>query len=1118
MSFLETIERARTFLERNGRVSLRALKREFQLDADALEELVGELVDVQRVAAREGEVVSWLALDAAETGDQREDDAAPAESAPGSDAERRHLTVLFCDLVDSTRLAASLDAEDWREALCAYQEAATGVIERFDGHVAQLLGDGLLAYFGFPQAHEDDAERAVRAGLGIVDVLPTLNPQLRAKGLPALAVRVGIHTGSAVVGEVGGGEHKETLAVGDTAIVAARLQGEAEAGAVLLSPVTLRLVQGIFVVRDLGARELKGVDRPLHVYRAVRSSGVRSRLDVAVASGLTPLVGRDQELGLLDDCFTQVGDGHGQAVMVSGEAGIGKSRLVQAFRERVAERPHTWLECRASPYFQDSALYPVIELQRQGMGFELVDPSEVKLGRIEAGLAAAGFDLGYAMPLVTSLHSLPLPERYEEPELSPQRRRKLTLELLGDWVLRLGQDQAVVLLVEDLHWMDASTLELLGRILEQIVREPVLLLGIHRPEFAPPWSPRSYVTPIQLSRLTRTQQAELVRRAARGYELADAWVDEIVEHSDGVPLFAEELTKTVVESGSATVATDPSRPALQVPETLQDSLAARLDRLGPVKKLAQLGAVLGREFSYELLAAVSPLEERPLREALSTAVREELFYERGTPPAATYLFKHALLRDVAYESLLRTTRQHYHAGVASALTDRTKGGAEPQPELVAYHLTEAGEDARAIDYWGRAGQRAYEQVAYEEAIRHYRRGISLLERSAETAGTRRQEFDLQFALARTLVAARGYGHLETRQAWERARALYDPDSDPVRGGVINYGLGAAYLADGDMRRTLNLTSAWVRTGEPSADELGTIVSGQLTLAANLFRGNFRASREHAERAMALYDPDRHDFLAAGYHQDVGATVFGWSSWTFWHLGLPDQAMALAEKGVAIARDPYTRAFIAGLAGTTALFRRDWKSARTFGAEAARAGAEQGFPFAEALGRVTQASGAGLAGDDPGAIDLVEQILAGIVASGTKLPPPNILWLAELQLEGGRLDDAAVTVESALAGEQETDIHYRDAELNRLKGEVRLCAPSQAHGEAEALFRRAIDIAQGQAAKSFELRATLSLARLLQGQGRPAEARDLLLPVYSWFTEGFDTQDLRDAKALLQELS
>ncbi|MBW2725190.1 MAG: protein kinase, partial [Deltaproteobacteria bacterium] len=567
---------------------------------------------------------------------------APEESAPPAplrgQGERRHLTVMFCDLVGSTALSQQLDAEAYREIVRAYQARGGEAVERYEGHVVQYLGDGLLVYFGYPHSHEDDAERAVRAGRDVLRGLEVLSTRVEAEHGVPITARVGIHTGAVVVGEMGGGEKREVLALGDTPNIAARLEGFAEPGTVVVSDATLRLVAGVFVTEDRGVPELKGIEEPIRVHKVLQPSGVKSRLDRV--TGLSSFVGREQELGLLLDRFEQAQEGRGQAVLAAGEAGIGKSRLLHALRERLPDLPHGWIECHTSPYTQSSALYPLIEMLEVALDFKEKDSVEEKLERLERGLAHAGLELDEAVPLFASLLSLRLPERYAPLELSPLLQRQKTLETLLAWVLALSEQQPLVLVVEDLHWIDPSTLEWLGLVIEQCATAKVLLLMTYRPSFEPPWPARGHVLPISLSRLSRQHVQELITSAFTADALSEEIVERIATRSDGVPLFVEELTKGVVEARSD--------DSLEIPETLQDSLMARLDRLGEAKLVAQLGSAIGREFEYTLLESVAPLNEAALREGLGRLVAAELVYQRGLPPKASYTFKHALVQDTAY--------------------------------------------------------------------------------------------------------------------------------------------------------------------------------------------------------------------------------------------------------------------------------------------------------------------------------------------------------------------------------------------------------------------------------------------------------------------------------------
>ena len=1118
MSFFETVRNARDLLRREGRVSLRALQREFDLERDATGELVEELVSVQRVAELDGAVLVWAGRDAVDPAVSNPGGAATGATA-STDPERRQLTLLFSDLVDSTSLAARLGPEDWREVIRLYQGAVAKIVEDLGGYVAQYLGDGVLVYFGYPSAHEYDAEHAVRAGLGIVDAIDGLNEALEARFGCSLAVRVGVHTGPVVVGEMGDGASRETLAMGSTANLAARLQAFAEPDSVVISAATLRLVSGIFVTRDLGEQFVKGLDRLVRAYQAVQPSGVRSRLDVVAATELTPFVGRDQELMLLEDRFAQATERSGQTVLICGEAGIGKSRLMQAFRERVAERAHSWLECRGSPYSQDSALYPVLELHRQALGFRPEDPPAVKLGRIEAGLRSADFDLGECVPILASLHGVALSDHYEAPALSPEGMRKKTLALLTEWLLRLGQHQPLVLLLEDLHWMDPTSLELVGRILEQVPTAGVLLLATFRPDFEPAWGARSFVTPMLLSRFTRAQLGDLVRKAARGRDLPDAWVDEILLRSDGVPLFAEELTRTVLE-------THPELPTglvagvLQIPDTLQDSLMARLDALGPAKELAQLGAVLGREFGYGLLLAASPMKEPELLQSLGNAVREELFYQRGTPPEATYLFRHALIRDAAYESMLRSTRQRHHGRVAETLLERMPDVAESQPELVAHHLSEAGEARRAIDWWLRAGERANARADYSEGISYLKRGVALL--PAVVGEHDDLELQLQIRLGMALTASRGYAAPETMEAWAHAQNLCSPERDPHHAGLVRYYLASGCLSAAEYAKALSLYAEVLELGRQSGDSALQLAGHHGLGIVHLYSGRPVNGLTSFEAAIHLSDANRHRFRERGPLQDPALHTRGWIAWAEWSLGFADRSRESSRAAIELARDsgqPYSMSYMLAWGAVAAALQRDWRSARELGGEAIRFSEEQGYSFNAAVGRFAEAAGALMEFGDDAALDRFVAALAVAGSAGNRSGISTILsTLVQMLLTAGRYQEAEDRVVATIGLATARNDAVSLAELHRLRGEILLRLPDRSETEAETEFTRAIDVARDQQARSLELRAATSLARLWSAQGKCVEARELLEPVHAWFTEGFDTPDLKDAKTLLEELS
>lgn len=744
MTFDELLAQVIELLQRQGRVSYGALKRRFNLDDDYLQDLKDELIDAQQLASdQDGKVLVWTGASPVSSSTFQVSGSQspiptlqhPAPSPQHQDArlqtldsrrdtgERRQLTVMFCDLVGSTQLSQQLDPEEYREVVRAYQDACTTVISRYEGHIAQHLGDGLLVYFGYPRAHEDDAQRAVRTGLEIVEVIRTRG--LKLLGSQSLQVRIGIHTGSVVIGEIGGGAKRELLALGETPNIAARVQGEAEPNTVVMSAATAHLVEGLFACQDLGPRTLKGISTSLSLYRIERESGVQSRFEAAVRTGLTPLVGREEELGLLRRHWERVKEGAGQVVLLSGEAGIGKSRLGQELKEQVAQEGATRLEFRCSPYHQNSALYPIIEHLHRLLQFEREDAPLAKLTKLQQALAQYHFPQADTLPLLAALLSLPHPEGTPPLTLTPERQKQKTQEALVGWLVEEAEKAAVYSAWEDLHWADPSTLELLTLFLDQVPTSRMLVLLTFRPEFTPPWGSRAYLSQVTLSRLDRTQVGEMVERVTGGKGLSAELVQQVIAKTDGVPLFVEELTKSVVESVGA------FREAplhLAIPTTLHDALMARLDRLSTVREVAQMGATIGREFSYDLIRAVSPLNEANLQQALARLVEAELLYQRGLSPQVRYVFKHALVQDTAYQSLLKSIRQQYHQQIAQVLTERFADTVETQPELVAHHYTEAGLGEHALPYWQRAGERAVQLPAYAEAVRFYQLALQTLER------------------------------------------------------------------------------------------------------------------------------------------------------------------------------------------------------------------------------------------------------------------------------------------------------------------------------------------------------------------------------------------------------
>jgi class 3 adenylate cyclase/predicted ATPase len=1128
-------------LQRRGRLTYSTLKRQFQLDDAALDDLKNELIEGQRLAVDErGNVLVW-------TG---EADVTPASPRPASQpvpqevslsqttpppaapsppaAERRQLTVLFCDLVESTALAGQLDPEDLRAVVRAYQDTCAKVIARFEGHIAQYLGDGLLVYFGYPLAHEDDAQRAVRAGLGMVEAVGQLNTRLEEERGVQLAVRLGVHTGLVVVGEVGGGTRQEQLALGETPNLAARLQGIAAPNTLVISAATFQLLGGFFACQPFGTPLLKGLAQPLAVYRVLYERMARSRLEAASSTGWTPLVGREQEIGVLLERWAQVKDGLGQVVLLSGEAGIGKSRLVQILTEQVAAEPRAWLTpCQCSPYHQHTALYPLIDLLERGvLRFDREESPQQKVGKLEGFLVQYGLPLAEAVPLCAALLSLPLPADYAPVTVSPEQHKQQTLHVLVTLLRRIAAQQPVLFVMEDLHWVDPSTLELLSLLVDQGPTARILTLFTFRSDFSPPWTGRAHLTQLTVTRLPRQQVVEVIRQVAHGKGLPAEVVEQIVAKTDGVPLFVEELTKMVLESGllqeqdERYALTGPLHP-LAIPTTLHDSLMARLDRLAAVKALAQLGATLGREFSYALLRAVAPWDEGFLHRGLHQLVAAEFLYQQGVPPQATYTFKHALIQDVAYQSLLLSTRQQHHQRIAQALEAQFPETVETQPELVAQHYTTAGCHEQAILYWLRAGQHASDRSANVEAISHVTAGLELLKTLPETPEHTQQALTLHLALGAALQMAKGIAAPEVEHAYTQARALCQQVGETPQLAPVLFGLWRFYLARAQLHTARELGDTLLGLAQRAHDPALAVVA-HFTLGVTWFYlGALPTARQHLEEGIARYTPDQSRAPVFRMGHDPGVACRADAAMTLWLLGYPNQALARLHEALALAHElshPYSLAFAWCWAAFVSQVRRDVPAVREQAEACVALSTEQGFPFWVAQGTSVRGWALALQGQGEEGWALVRQGIAAFRATGAALWVPFFCTvLAEVSIHLGHTEDGLQALTEAHTLVEQYEERWWEAEIYRLRGVLLLRQPGIPQA-AETCLQQALDIARRQEAKSLELRAAMSLAHLWQQQGRQAEARALLAPIYGWFTEGFDTADLQEAKTLLDALA
>ena len=1133
MKFSDIVEQATDLLQRTGRVSYRVLKREFDLDDEGLEDLKESLTFSHPQARDEGgRGLVWTEDATASTSGSSQTQAPTQVSTPSKPitqpqpsepatpvGERRQLTVMFCDLVGSTAFSEKLDPEELRQMVRAYQDACRQVIERYDGYIAQYLGDGLLIYFGYPGAHEDDGIRSVRTGLEILDSLQQLELAY------PLQVRIGIHTGHVLVGEIGNGGRREQLALGDTPNIAARVQGKAEPNTVVISADTYHLVQGYFACRDLGPQDLKGLSAPLTLHQVQGEGEAQNRFDVSVQKGLTPLVGREEESELLLRRWERAKGGERQVVLLSGEAGIGKSRLVQVLRAHIADEPQFGAVFRCSPFYQNSAFYPIIDRLQRFLKLGRTDTPDTKLHKLTRVLALAGMTDQESIALLATLLSIPLPDDYPPLQLSPQKQKEKTLQTLVAWLQHMASQKPVRLEIEDLHWADPSTIELLGLLIDQVPSFRMLVLLTFRPEFTPPWPTRAYMLPIQLSRLPQNQIADMVQQVA-GKGLPEEVVQQLIAKSDGVPLYVEEMTKNLIESGllketdGRFEVTGPL-PQLTIPTTLQDSFASRLDRLAPVRELAQIGAVLGREFSYELIHAVAKLDEATLQEGLRQLGAAEILYQRGVPPQATYSFKHSLLQDVSYESLLKSKRQQLHTQTAQVLEQQFPETTELHPELVAHHYTEATLSEQAIPYWQQAGEKSMQSSAYVEAVHHFTQGVRLLQTLSNAADQAEKELAMHVPLVSAFIALKGYGSPEVEATNARLQTLCTQLGETPQLHFALYGKRVFSLLQAETRSAREMDEQNLQVAESLNDPLRLYLANGMLGESLLYIGELPAARERIERALEF--EDQHARIPPGViWLDTRVINYMYLSVILSFLGYPKQSQKWESEGLDLAESlsqPFTLAFALCLACWSNLVRQEVEICRKRAQAAMALATEQGFPNWLSLSQILYGWTKAEQGEPEEAILMIREGIEGWKATGAKLSEPSYLGnLATAYGRAGRYDEGLELTIKAMANLAKTEQRIHEAELYLTKGYLLLHKSPDDTSEAEVSFQDALTAARHQQAKSLELRAATSLARLWRQQGKTTEAHDLLAPVYNWFTEGFDTPDLKDAKALLDELA
>ena len=1051
----------------------------------------------------------------------------PTPGAPPDDAaERRQVTVMFSDLVGSTALSARMDPEDLREVISAYRECVAETVRRFGGFLARYFGDGALIYFGYPQANEDDAERAVRAGIELVAAVRALNRAV------SLRTRVGIATGVVVVGDlIRSEEGQERGIVGETPNLAARLQAIAEPEMVIIAESTRRLLGNLFELKDLGAKDLKGIAGPMGTWAALRASPVESRFEALHGTRLTALVGREEESELLLRRWSRAKAGEGQAVLLSGEPGIGKSRLTAGLLERLGNEPHMRLRYFCSPQHTNSAFHPIIGQIERAAGLAGANTPQEKLDRLDAVLAQTSTPKQDAA-LFAEMLSLPDDGRYPALALTPEQRRQKTLEALCLQVEGLARANPVLMIFEDAHWTDPTSLEALGRVVDRIQNLRVLLMVTFRSEFEPPWIGRPHVTVLTINRLAPRDVEAMIDRIADGKFIPASIRQDILERTDGIPLFVEEMTKAVLEAESegaaqrAVAAVPPS--AVAVPASLQASLMARLDRLGPAKEVAQIGAAIGRTFSHALIAAVVRRPEAELGSALDRLTAAGLLFRQGVPPHATYLFKHALVQDAAYGTLLREPRRSLHARIAEALERLFPEVAENEPELLARHCTEAGLVEKAALLWGKAGQRSLERSALVEAVAQLTRALSQIASLPATPMLRREEIKLQVALVTPLLHVQGYGAPETRAATERAQvlinqanALGEPPEDPLLLFSVLYSLWVANHVAFNGQAVRERAAEFLALAEEHGATVPLMIGHRLVATSLLHTGEIAGSCAHFDRAIALYDPGKHRPLAIRFGQDVRTVSLCYRSWALWLLGYPDAALRDANQALSEGRengDAASLMLALVLASLTHSFCGNYATAQTEAVEIIALADEKGSLFWSALGTTGLGYVSALTGKASDAVQMITDGLAALRSTGTTMWLPLYLpRLARAYAGLGRFDDAGRCIKEAIIGIETSKETMFEAEIHRVAGEIALLSPQPDAAKARACFNRALMIARAQRAKSWELRAAISMARLWRDEGKQHDAHDLLAPIYGWFTEGFDTLDLKEAKRLSDAL-
>jgi predicted ATPase/class 3 adenylate cyclase len=1043
----------------------------------------------------------------------------------GMGHERRHLTVVFCDLVGSTELSASVDAEEFSDLLQAYHHRAVSIARRYAGDVEGYAGDGVTFRFGWPEAHDDDAAQALRAALEIVAAVEDLDEERR------LAVRIGVHSGLVIVGQMGGQGRRATMALGETMNLAARLETAAAPGTVVASAATMAQVEGLFFVEPLGALDLKGIAEPVEAFRVIEPTDVRSRIEAA-GGRLAPFIGREreaQELAALGRALTK---GRGAAILIRGEPGVGKSRLAHELRTVAVEEQLGWIDCSGSPYTQMSVLWPVVQVIEQGVGVKREDDPATRLERVRAGLAAAGVDLPDAEGLVAALLGIPGPPL---PSLSPERRLERTIDVLVAWVLALSHQQPLVLLVDDVQWSDPTTLDLLHRLLERVADSPLLLLMTARADFADPWIDDDALTRIDLEPFSEVEIRRLVDAVGGERSLPEPVVARIVDAAAGIPLFAEEMGRSLVESEMLVLENgrwELSSPLadVEIPKTLQGSLLARLDRLGPAKGVAQVAAVIGRDFRLDLLGEVSGIEPELLSELTGRLVESAIVVEEESGTERTFYFRHILIQEVAYESLLRRTRRTLHERVARLLRDRFQTGATVAPEVIARHFEAAGAGRDAVEHYQLAASRAAEGSGHREAVFFLRRGIDLVGREPEGLDRSELEIEMQLSLGSAIMATKSYANPEIQTAYERARELCEHLGNDERVGLALAGLSIYYINRGDTPLGATLAERVLEIASAHDDDTLELL-GRVQLAlARVYLGEAEDSLEHSLRAVEIYDPGRHAAIAQRFGTDHGVAAHCFAAWGYLTRGYLDEGLRHMDAAVELAErlaQPFNLAYALTFRATAHWERGESDATYRDARRARELAEEQGFDWWAVIGGLWEMAELVVAEGDDSVLPRLLELATAASEFGNRGGATTVMALVANAFRAtGDLETASSFVDLALVESVETNQPWWDSDLHRIRAEL-LAARAASGGEgaehgswlqeAEEEWRKALDHAEQLGYPVHGLRAATSCATHLHALGRSDEALELLRDRYRRCPEDSSAPVLVTAKATLDGL-